>query len=254
MARLIPNENTWVGFLTSVAGAIPTQAEIAAGVNLTPFLISLNAASQGNTVPTPAFDTLFETSISGTNQASFTADFYRDDASDDAWDTLPRGTSGYFVIARFGGSGTAGIPEYSDVTEVWPVVVTSRTMQNMANNTVMTFSVTCSVPVEPNESAAVLGVPGVPTGVVGTLGDSEVSVAYVAPVSAGHSAITGYKVYAYKTSDDSLVAGSPFADAASPYVVTSLTNGTSYYFRVKATNTEGDSAFSAKSAAVIPSA
>lgn len=252
MARLIPNENTWVGFLTSVAGAIPTQAEIAAGVNLTPFLISLNAASQGNTVPTPAFDTLFETSISGTNQASFTADFYRDDSADTAWTALPRGTHGYFVIARFGGSGTGGIPEYSDVTEVWPVVVTSRTMQNMANNTVMTFSVTCSVPSEPNEAAAVSGVPGIPTGIVGTGGSTQVSVAYVAPVSAGHSAITGYNVYAYKTSDDSLVAGSPHADAASPYVVTSLTNGVSYYFKVAAINTEGEGAKSAASAPVTP--
>lgn len=158
MARLIPNENTWVGFLTTLlddATLIPEEGEIAAGVNLTPYLISLNAASQGNTVPTPAFDTLFETNISGTNQASFTADFYRDSVDDDAWDTLPRGTDGFFVISRFGGSGTDNIPEENDVVEVWPVVVTSRTMQNMANNTVMTFSVTCSVPQEPVEDATV---------------------------------------------------------------------------------------------------
>ena len=158
MARLIPNENTWVGFLTTLADLtlVPAEDEIAAGVNLTPYLISLNAASQGNTVPTPAFDTLFETNISGTNQASFTADFYLDSVDDDAWDTLPRGTDGFFVISRFGGTGTDGIPETGDVVETWPVVVTSRTMQNMSNNTVMTFSVTCSVPQEPNENATVL--------------------------------------------------------------------------------------------------
>ena len=158
MARLIPNENTWVGFLTTLADLtlVPAEDEIAAGVNLTPYLISLNAASQGNTVPTPAFDTLFETNISGTNQASFTADFYRDDTDDDAWEALPRGTEGFVVISRFGGTGTDGIPETGDVVEAWPVVVTSRTMQNMSNNTVMTFSVTCSVPQEPNENATVL--------------------------------------------------------------------------------------------------
>lgn len=158
MARLIPNENTWVGFLTTLADTttlVPDETEVAAGVPLTHLLISINAASQGNTVPTPSFDTLFETNISGTVQASFTADFYRDDTDDDAWDTLPRGTDGYFIISRFGGSGIDGIPEEADVVEVWPTRVTSRTMQNMANNTVMTFAVTCSVPKEPNEAATV---------------------------------------------------------------------------------------------------
>lgn len=158
MARLIPNENTWVGFKASITDTVtlvPTAAECAAATDLTGFLISLNAASQGNTVPTPAFDTLFETSISGTNQASFTADFYRDDASDTAWTTLDRATTGYFVISRFGGSGTGNLPEAADTVEVWPVTITSRTMQNMSNNTVMTFSVTCSVPQEPNENATV---------------------------------------------------------------------------------------------------
>lgn len=158
MARLIPNENTWVGFLTTIVDTalIATDDEVAAGVDLTSYLISLNAASQGNTVPTPAFDTLFETNISGTNQASFTADFYRDDANDDAWEALPRGTEGFFVISRFGGTGTANLPITDDEVEVWPVVVTSRTMQNMSNNTVMTFSVTCSVPQEPDEAVTVV--------------------------------------------------------------------------------------------------
>ena len=158
MARLIPNENTWVGFLTTIANdttLAPTAAEVAAGVDLTHYLISLNAASQGNVVPTPSFDTLFETNISGTTQASFTSDFYRDDADDTAWETLPRGTNGFFVISRFGGTGTANLPIATDEVEVWPTRVTSRTMQNMTNNTVMTFSVTCSVPREPVEAIAV---------------------------------------------------------------------------------------------------
>lgn len=157
MARLIPNENTWVGFATSIASAslAPTATEINAATNLTPLLISLNASSQGNTVPTPSFDTLFETSINGTVQASFSADFYRDDTADTAWTTLPRGTAGYFIISRFGGSGTGAKPQSSDKVEVWPVTIVSRTMANMANNTVQTFTVTASVPREPNENATV---------------------------------------------------------------------------------------------------
>lgn len=158
MARIIPNENTWIGFATTVASiAAPTAAEIAAAEDLTGFCISLNASSRGNTIPTPSFDSLFETTASGTSAATFDADFYRDDAvaGDTAWETLPRGTRGFFIVSRFGGSGTANLPIAADKVEVWPVEVTSRTMANMASNTVLTFTVTCAVNIEPNENATV---------------------------------------------------------------------------------------------------
>lgn len=158
MARLIPNESTWVGWVTSIAdatGLTASASEVAGATVVTPWLISLNATSQGNTVPTPSFDTLFETTIPGTVSAQFSADFYRDDENDLAWDTLPRGTTGYFLISRFGGSGTDNLPIAADEIEVWPVTVTSRTMQNMASNQVLMFSLMCSVPEEPNEAATI---------------------------------------------------------------------------------------------------
>jgi hypothetical protein len=160
MARIIPNQNTYIAFATTVTNiAAPTALEVSGGVNLTGLTMSLNASSQGNTVPTPSFDTLFETSISGTTQASFSGDFYRDNSTgvsgDLAWKTLPRKTSGFFIISRFGGKGANQLPIAADTVEVWPVVVTSRTMANMSNNTVMSFTVTCSVPQEPNEAAVV---------------------------------------------------------------------------------------------------
>ena len=94
MARLIPNENTWIGF--AAAGGVtniqaPTAAQVAGAVELTDYCISLNASSRGNTVPTPSFDSLFETSTAGTSAATFDADFYRDDEDDLAWETLERG-------------------------------------------------------------------------------------------------------------------------------------------------------------------
>lgn len=164
MARIIPNENTWVGFATTLTGtkSAPKVADITGAVDLTHYLVSINAMAQGNAVPTPSFDTLFETTILGTSQATFTADFYRDDTADNptatppvvgdlAWKTLPRSTKGFFIIARFGGiPSTAG-----KLCEVWPVTVLSRAMSNMSNNTVETFTVTCAVPDEPAESATV---------------------------------------------------------------------------------------------------
>lgn len=159
MARIIPNENTWIGFLpgTTVLTDIqaPSAANVAAAVNLTGFCISLNASARGNTVPTPSFDSLFETSTAGTSAATFDADFYRDDEDDTAWETLTRGTRGNFIISRFGGTGTGNLPVEDDDVEVWPVMITSRTMANMSSNTVLTFTASCAVMEEPAEDAVV---------------------------------------------------------------------------------------------------
>lgn len=156
MTRIIPNENTWIGFALTVADLdSPKVSEITGAVNLTPYCLSINASTTGNTVPTPTLDTLFETSIAGTVQGSFTADFYRDDDDDLAWETLPRKTKGYVIISRFGGGGTDAAPILADKVEVWPILVVSRTMSAGGSNTVMTFTVTASIPVEPVEQAVI---------------------------------------------------------------------------------------------------
>lgn len=164
MARIIPNENTFVQFVPTIANlAAPTKTEIAAGVNLTPFVISINASTRGNVVQTPSFDTKFETSIPGTVTATFEMDLYRDDENDDAWDTLPRDTRGYVVVTRFGGSGGPSTtpptplnsPTTGDVVEVWPVFVVSRSATNLTSNTAQTFQVQCSVFEVPSEDSVV---------------------------------------------------------------------------------------------------
>lgn len=163
MANLIPNENSWVGFVPAAGIAAadlePTAAEMAAAtvVDLTDFLVTITASTTGNTVPTPRLRSLFETSVPGTSTAQFSMDLYRDDANDDAWDALPRGTRGFIVISRFGGSGVDGRPAAADVVEVWPVIVTSRAAGALQSGQVQTFTVTCAVPQEPNEAAVVGG-------------------------------------------------------------------------------------------------
>lgn len=154
MAKFIPNGKTWIGYVATLTniddGLIPAVADITAADDLTPYVISVNASSSGNTVPTPALNSLFETSISGSVQSQFQADFYRDDVDDLAWDTLARGTEGYIIISRKDPAPTTG-----DFVEVWPVKVTSRTPSAMASNTAQTFTITCSCPVEPNENVAI---------------------------------------------------------------------------------------------------
>lgn len=126
-----------------------TVADVNATINLTSFCTSLNASLSGNAVPTPDLSQLFENNIIGTYQATFSADFYRDDTTDTAWNTLPRNTGGYILVARYGGiPNTAGT-----LCEVWPITVLSRTMSNMASNSVETFTVTCVCPAQPNDNA-----------------------------------------------------------------------------------------------------
>jgi trimeric autotransporter adhesin len=85
--------------------------------------------------------------------------------------------------------------------------------------------------------------PGAPTSVVGTVGNTQVSVAFTAPAVLG----TGTISYTATSSPGSFTA----TGASSPLVVTGLTNGTAYTFTVTATNAFGSST-SASSASVTP--
>jgi len=168
MARVIPNENTWIGFIeypNTVADlCAPTAEEIASAVDLTCFTMSVNASSTGNTVPTPSLCSLFETTINGTVSATFQGDFYRDNEDDVAWEKLPRGACGIFIIKRFGAAADDCDPEAEvgsqppaagDACEVWPVKITSRTAAALSSGSVQMFSVTAAVTEVPCEDAVV---------------------------------------------------------------------------------------------------
>lgn len=158
MTKLIANEQVWIGFRAKAMSetnrdTISAASDIAAGgVDLTGFLVTLDSSTRGNVVPTPSLDTTFETSISGTVNATFMAEFYRDDTTDTAWDALARGTVGYFYIERMAG-GVA--PVQSDVLECWPVIVTARSANPLTSNDSQRFTIECSVPIEPNEAVTV---------------------------------------------------------------------------------------------------
>lgn len=163
MSQIIPNEESFIGFLvgddTNRFGVAdvdhPTVAEIGAAVDLTDFIIQITPTSTGNTVPVPRLKRRFEPSIDGTSTASFTADLYRDDEDDLAWTTLPRKTKGAWFIKRFGGTGVDLKPVAGETVEVWPTSVTSRAGSGMQSGQAQTFTLTCSVPEEPNEDAVV---------------------------------------------------------------------------------------------------
>ncbi|MDP5138073.1 putative Ig domain-containing protein, partial [Rheinheimera baltica] len=88
-------------------------------------------------------------------------------------------------------------------------------------------------------------VPAAPTSATATAGDTQASVAFIAPAFNGGAAITSYTV----TSSPGALTGT---GASSPIAVTGLTNGVNYTFTVTASNSAGTSAASVATAGVIP--
>jgi hypothetical protein len=94
--------------------------------------------------------------------------------------------------------------------------------------------------------------PGIPSGVTGTAGDRQVSLTWIAPSDIGTSAITDYVVEYSIDGGTKWAAFTHAASAATSIVVTGLTNGTPYVFRVAGINTAGQGEFSPPSSAVTP--
>lgn len=90
-----------------------------------------------------------------------------------------------------------------------------------------------------------LTAPGAPTIGTATAGNLKATVTFSAPSSNGGAAITGYRV----TSTPSSITAD---GSASPIVVTGLSNGTPYTFKVKALNSVGYGSESAASNSATP--
>ncbi|MFB2669977.1 putative Ig domain-containing protein [Shewanella xiamenensis] len=91
-------------------------------------------------------------------------------------------------------------------------------------------------------------VPGAPTTIVATAGDTQASVAFAPPANNGGSNILGYAVSV--TPNDVL----PVSGAGSPIVVSGLTNGVTYTFTVEAENAVGFGPASSASNPITPKA
>jgi hypothetical protein len=103
-----------------------------------------------------------------------------------------------------------------------------------------------------SDSVTPRAVPTAPTAVTGAFGDTQVDLTWTAPSSDGGDAISDYVV---QYSSNGGVLWTTFADGTSTTASTTvigLTNGTSYIFKVAATNGVGNSAYSSSSSVVIP--
>ena len=165
------------------------------------------------------------------------------------------GTSPDLAVLGGGASATSGLP----------VAFTSSTLGvcTITPAGVLTFGTagTCTINADQAGNSVYLAAPqvsrsftvtpiapGAPTIGTAIAGDTQASVAFTAPANTGGTAITGYTVTV--TPPD--VA--PVYGAASPIVVTGLTNGQAYTFTVTADNSAGTGPASSASNSVTPKA
>jgi hypothetical protein len=84
--------------------------------------------------------------------------------------------------------------------------------------------------------------PDAPTSLDAVAGYGRVNLTWVTPASDGGDPITGYKVYRDTTTSPTTLIGT--LGVVNSYWDGAVTNGTLYYYRVKATNSIGDSVYS----------
>lgn len=128
-----------------------------------------------------------------------------------------------------------------------PLTQTLSCPSGQTGSIIQTRTSTCPGPITSvwtTTSNTCIGVPGAPTNVVATAGNTQATVSFGSPSSDGGAAISSYTV----TSNP---GGITKSSAGSPIIVTGLTNNTSYSFIVKAINSVGAGA-SATSNSVTP--
>ena len=148
------------------------------------------------------------------------------------------------------------VTSYPDgITQTVDATQTTATVTGLTNGTTYRFRVTAtngvgtgpsSTPTKPVTPGAK---PGAPTNARAAKGDQSATVTWTAPTSDGGAPITSYKVTSYPDGITQTVDATQ-----TTATVTGLTNGTSYRFRVTATNRLGTSTSSEATNAVIPSA
>jgi hypothetical protein len=162
--------------------------------------------------------------------------------------------TGYVVTPYVGAVAQTPVPFASTAT--------TQVVTGLVNGTTYTFTVAATNSVgtgaesEPSNPVTPATMPpGAPTIGSATAGDGQATVSWTAPASDGGSPIVGYVVTPYV----GYLSQGPryFLSTATTQVITRLSNGTTYTFRVRALNVleagYGVSAFSAYSNAVTPS-
>ncbi|MFH0826017.1 MAG: fibronectin type III domain-containing protein, partial [Pseudomonadota bacterium] len=136
---------------------------------------------------------------------------------------------------------SAGVTTSS--TKITGSVSGPKTVTGLTNDTPYFFAVSAvnaagesSLSVERSATPSTTPPPGAPTNIRGSAGGSQVTVSWDSVAGA-----TSYNIYYATAAGVTKASGTPVAGVSSPYDVTGLTNGTTYFFVVTAENGNGES-------------
>lgn len=97
--------------------------------------------------------------------------------------------------------------------------------------------------------AVVVPKPSVPSSIVATAGSGQIVLTWTTPANADGSTVTGYEVYSGTSTNPTTLTQT--VGAVNTYTITGLTQGSTYYVRMKTISTSGTSDFSGNSSATI---
>lgn len=145
--------------------------------------------------------------------------------------------SSYTLQYRISGSGS-----FTTITGI-SSVATNYVITGLANSTTYDIQIAAVNIVGTGAySNIVIGLtfttPNSPTNLTGTAGNTQATLTWTAPTNNGGTPITGYFVE-YSTNPSGPWTPINTGSTATTYIVTGLTNGTLYYFRVSGVNNVG---------------
>ena len=173
--------------------------------------------------------------------------------------TTDNGSSVTDYLIQFSSNSGSTWSTFSDGVST----ATSSTVTGLTNATVYSFRVmavsSAGTSDASNTVTATPGIPGEPTSLRPTALNGSVLLNWSAPTLTGGSAITDYVVEFTTDTSSGFTVFSDGVSTSTSTTVTGLTNGTSYFFRVKAVNSIGTGqpsgvASGAPWAVVVPSA
>lgn len=144
MAKYFRRGKSKVYFLPAVAGSSPTSGEMAAGTDLSGSIADIGGFEYSTErIDVPDLGSSFTPQIDGPNTVGEpTLTFNDDDASFTIFNLLPKGTTGFLILApRGSGAGK--------LAEKWPIKTTARTNEWSMGNDPARFIVPIAVTSEP---------------------------------------------------------------------------------------------------------
>ena len=163
------------------------------------------------------------------------------------------------VLSNTGAPGSTGLFNAYATTAVFPGTGQANTLY-VATDTSRTYQYSGGVYVELGPGATIVAatLPAAPTSLTADGGNGSATLTWSAPTNTGGSAITDYSIQYSSNGGTTWSTFSDSINSVTSSVITGLTNGTTYTFRVAAINSVGTGSYSSTTTATpdngVPSA